>query len=351
MSANAATPTAAAAPSFAQLFGPVFWGFCVALILCGVSALQGYLYFTRYNDKLPVRLLAAMMLTLDFLSMALISQSMYYYMLPDFGSFAPLGAVTNELVVECLISAVITFTSQMYFAYQLYMVKSPGRTAIAMNAFVIVCGTVGFGGAIGCVGLMFIHPHSIFMNRNHTFAILAGLAKGFDAAADIVATIAMCMFLKSADTGITRTSSLLRSLMNLVINRGLLVTAAQIILLITFFASAGHLYWLAVHINTTKLYVNTFFGMLNARTALQDKYATGHMSLSTDHSITANSNANARRRSAAFNMVDNKVRPEFTHVGFPRKKADGMDMQAALGSQDYALGEIRVTTSSMVSDI
>lgn len=134
--------------------------------------------------------------------------------------------------------------------------------------------------------MMFAHPHAVFMNRNHSFAvrpplfnlppspkndidvvspckILAGLAKGCDATADIIATIAMCLFLTSAHTGISRcvplprpltsriylfihdrrTSSLLRSLMHLVINRGLLVTAAQIILLITFFASVGHLYW------------------------------------------------------------------------------------------------------------
>ncbi|KAJ7727437.1 hypothetical protein DFH07DRAFT_970194 [Mycena maculata] len=107
MSANVTSAAATAGPTYAQIFGPVFWGFCVALMLCGVSALQGYLYFTRYNDKIGVRLV-----------------SIYYYMLPHFGSFAPLNAVTKELVVECLISAVITFTSQMYFVYQLHVGKT-----------------------------------------------------------------------------------------------------------------------------------------------------------------------------------------------------------------------------------
>ncbi|KAJ7090483.1 hypothetical protein C8R44DRAFT_990706 [Mycena epipterygia] len=306
MSVDAAASNAAGGPSYAQRFGPVFWGFCLSLMLCGVSALQGYLYFSRYNDKLGVRLLATMMLVLDFLSMALICQSIYYYIFPDFGSSAPLDTITKELVVECLISAVITFTyaqfrlptfpfcamterctkksSQMYFSYQLYIIgSSPGQTATVMNAFVIAFGTLGFGGAlgtfpgvvqmgvmilttsIGCSTLMFMHPQAIFLNRNHTFAIFAGVSKVCDAAADLIATFAMCIFLKSTNTGISLNSSLLRSLMHLVINRGLLVTAAQIVLLITFFASVGHLYWLAVHINTTKLYVNTFFAMLNAR--------------------------------------------------------------------------------------
>ncbi|KAJ7199637.1 hypothetical protein GGX14DRAFT_699791 [Mycena pura] len=329
MSATAPVPAAAAAagPSYAQIFGPVFWGFCVALILCGVTALQGYLYFTRYNDKLGVRLVASMMLFLDFLSMALICQSMYYYMLPHFGSFAPLNAVTSELSIECLISAVITFTSQMYFVYQLHMVKSPGVTATVMKALVVVLGIVGLAGATGCVGMMFAVPGNIFMHRNRTFAILAGVAKGFGAAADIIATVAMCLFLNSAKTGITRTSSLLRSLMHLVINRGILVTAAQILLLITFFATSGHLYWLAVHINTTKLYVNTFFGMLNARSALQDRYASGPMS------VTASSTLNSRR------------------FAFGKQTASAGEKLGDLDAGDYALNEIRVTTSSTVAEI
>ncbi|KAJ7351530.1 hypothetical protein DFH08DRAFT_860644 [Mycena albidolilacea] len=312
-------------PTYAQIFGPVFWGFCCTLVLCGVSALQGYLYFTRYNDKLGVRSLAIFMILLDFLSMALICQSIYYYMLPHFGSFAPLSAVTNELVVECLIAAIITFASQMYFVYQLYMVKSVGSTASVMNALVVVFSVAAFAGSLGCVVIMFQYPQSIFMNRNHYFAVLAGLAKGFGAAADIIATIAMCMFLKSADTGITRTSSILKSLMHLVINRGILVTATQILQLIFFFATANHLYWLAVHINTTKLYVNTFFGMLNARPSLQDRH-TKDLGMSFSNEATGTSQRFATN-----------------------SKAGGHNKGAELDASEYPLGTIHVTTSSTVA--
>ncbi|KAF7309171.1 hypothetical protein MKEN_01119700 [Mycena kentingensis (nom. inval.)] len=299
-------------PSFAQIFGPVFWGFCVSLLLSGVSALQGYLYFTAgYKDKLGLRLLAMAMLfvlsavftfpapimssLLDFISTALICQSMYYYMLLHFGSFAPLSAVTGELSIECLISAIITISSQMYFVYQLHLVNCPSRMNLSMKALIVLLGTVGFAGQTGCVVMMFLRPGNIFVHRNMTFAVFAGISKGFSAAADVVATIAMCLFLSQASTGISRTSSLLRSLMHLVINRGVLVTAAQILLLVTFLATSGHLYWLAVHLNTTKLYVNTFFGMLNARTTLKDRYGTsGHISISNPDAGNTTFNSAAR---------------------------------------------------------
>ncbi|KAJ7889602.1 hypothetical protein B0H13DRAFT_2666185 [Mycena leptocephala] len=319
MSTDATVPTTVG-PTFAQLFGPVFW----ALFLCGVTVLQGYQYFTRYNDKLWVRLMAAIMLVLDLLSMALICQSMYYYMLLHFGSLAPLNAVTKELTVECLISAVIAFILQMYFVYQLYILRSPGSTATVMTALVGVLGTVGLGGAAGFVAIMFMFPQSIVVNRNHAFAVLNGIAKGFSAGADIVATIAMCMFLKSADTGFKRTSSMLRSLIHVAITRGILVTAAQILLLVIFFATTGHLYWLAVHITTTKLYVNTFFGMLNARGIIRERDVA-----TTPHTF--------------LNDVSANYKGLFSDIGAREKQAD-------LNTQDYTTSAIPVT-SSTVADI
>ncbi|KAJ6582381.1 hypothetical protein B0H19DRAFT_1252482 [Mycena capillaripes] len=259
-------------PIFVDIFGPVFWGFCVSLVLSGLTILQGYLYFTRYNDKLLIRGVAGLMLVLDLLSTALVCQSIYYYILPDYGSLAPLGAVTGELDVDCLISSVIAFmsvnsmahmfkrnsphSSQMYFVYQ-------AKAAPIMNAAIVILGTISFGGGIELVPFQ---------------RVFAGIHKASGAAADVVATIAMLIFLKAADTGIRQTSSILRSLMYLVVNRGLLVTAAQVVTLIVLFASTSHLYWVAVHINTTRLYVNTFFAMLNARTTSEENHGL-HISM------------------------------------------------------------------------
>ncbi|KAJ7278506.1 hypothetical protein C8J57DRAFT_1222350 [Mycena rebaudengoi] len=126
-------------------------------------------------------------------------------------------------------------------------VKRPAYLHRIMTAVVSVLATFGLGAASGSVAIMFMYPQAMFMDLLR-----------FGAAADIVATLAMCMFLKSAEKDITRTSSLLKSLMHLVINHGALVTACQGPLLVTFFASSGHRYWLALHINTAKLYVNAF---------------------------------------------------------------------------------------------
>ncbi|KAJ7703417.1 hypothetical protein B0H16DRAFT_1638773 [Mycena metata] len=279
MSPHSTLDLAMGDPDFGHTFEPVFWGFCVSLMLFGVSVMQAYLYFTRYSDKLWIRLLVGGMVTLDALSMVLIAQTVYYYTLPHFGNPGILDQVTPELTTECLISAILTCASQMYFAYQLFMIRSPGIIPKLANILVVTLAVLGLAGGIACTSVMFVFPRQVLSNRNHTFAVFAGINKGSGAAADIVATIAMCAFLSAADTGLKGTSNMLKTIMHLFVNRGILVTIAQVGLLIVFFATSNHLYWIAFHINGTKLYVNTFLAMLNARNSV--KFAGREVSLMT----------------------------------------------------------------------
>ncbi|KAJ7041501.1 hypothetical protein C8F04DRAFT_1079043 [Mycena alexandri] len=339
----------ASGPTFEERFAPAFWGFSVSLLLFGVTTLQGYLYFTHYNDKLWVGLLAGGMITLDFISMGLISQSMYHYILPQFGSFAPLSAITPELTVECLISALLTFASQTYFAYQLFMIRRPGIVAKLTNLSVVILGTVGLGSGIGFAAMMFMFPEEVFANRNHTLAILAGISKGFAAAANIVATIAMCSFLTLSDTGLAETSNMLDTIMHFFVNRAVLVTVAQIGLLVTFFATSNHLWWLAFHIPTTKLYVTTFFAMLNARSSVPGQSAPGQVS-----SMIESAN---RGRGSAIRYAPHEKPEQFGdayELDSPRlgdRELDSPRFAKGLESPRFANPAIYVTTTSTTAEI
>ncbi|KAG5636868.1 hypothetical protein H0H81_006590 [Sphagnurus paluster] len=114
----------------------------------------------------------------------------------------------------------------------------------------------------------------------------------------------MCIYLTSAKTGIAqcvrvsrircikfsidvnpRTTTLLNRLMRFVVHRGAMVTLIQTLLLVTFYAAPRKLYWLPFHINVTKLYANTFFAMLNARTHLKDTWQA-RSSIALSHSFS-----------------------------------------------------------------
>ncbi|KAF4565482.1 hypothetical protein EYR36_002053 [Pleurotus pulmonarius] len=212
--------------------GPVYWGTVISLVLGGITVLQAYTYFPHPSDRPLIQVLAASMAIFDFASSALVVQSVYYYLVPHFGT---------------------------------------GRGSWLIPVFVAVCAILAFVFGVACTSVMFVFHHNVLGDRHRHFELFFGLAKGFGALTDIVATAAMCKLLSNAGTGMSSTHSLLKSLIRFVVHRGVLVTLIQTLLLITFYAAPANLAWMAFHINVTKLYANTFFAMLNSREQLKDR--------------------------------------------------------------------------------
>ncbi|KAJ3746223.1 hypothetical protein DFH05DRAFT_1395004 [Lentinula detonsa] len=265
MAANPDTSTSQGI-DMSAIFAPFFWG---EVTLGGITIVQAYMYFPHPTDRMSVQVIAATMLILDLISSALVAQSLYYYLIPHFGSLAPLQFITPELSAECLISGILTFISQMYFVYQIYS----GKATWAMAPTNSMLAPLSAVGGIGCVATMYVFAYGVLADRNKDFAvrlinIFFGLAKGFGAVTDIMATIAMCTFLSNAKTGIRQTDNLIKNLIQYIVERGGVVTLIQTLLLITFYAAPNNLYWLAFHINVTKLYANTFCECLDLKLLL-----------------------------------------------------------------------------------
>jgi hypothetical protein len=166
-------------------------------------------------------------------------------------------------------SGAIMLISQLYFVRQLYIVKGLGINWWIPT--ITICAFLGFAGSVACVTIMYKFPHNVLANRHYCFTIFFGLAKGFGAVTDILATTAMCLFLTSSRTGIPETNSLITKLTRFIIHRGALVTLFQTALLVTFYAAPKDIYWAPLHLNVTKLYANTCFAMLNGRQHLKPK--------------------------------------------------------------------------------
>ncbi|KAJ8091806.1 hypothetical protein PM082_021041 [Marasmius tenuissimus] len=90
MSETVSIPTDGPGLDMSEVFAPFYWGFVISALI------------------------------FDLVSSALVAQSLYYYLVPHYGSLAQLGSITAELSAECLLSTIITFISQMYFVYQIY---------------------------------------------------------------------------------------------------------------------------------------------------------------------------------------------------------------------------------------
>ncbi|TFK35301.1 hypothetical protein BDQ12DRAFT_737610 [Crucibulum laeve] len=252
------------------VLGPLYWGTVASLILSGITIVQAYMYFPS-KDRLLVQATAAMMILLDLISTGLVAEGIYSYVIPNFGSIVPLNSLTPVLAGECGIGACIVLLSQLYFVWQIYIVTSKGSMKYLIPGVVIFFAVIGFVTGIGCAVVMVKEKHHILMNRSRMFNIFAGLTKSCAAVADILATAALCFHLGSSRNGIKATDNMLKYLIQLVIQRGLLVAIIQTVVVVLFFGTESRLYWIAVHVNVTRLYANTFFAMLNGRNHLKKR--------------------------------------------------------------------------------
>lgn len=288
MSANDTSPPGAAWVGYDMeaIFAPFYWGTVISLVLSGITFLQAYTYFPS-KDRCGVQILATVMIVLDIASTVLCAKGMYIYFVPHFGSMLPLQSLTPTIASECYLAVVITFLSQLYFAWQIWMVSQDrSKFKYITSGLVILFGVVAFVGGISCATFMIIDKMYILMNRSDRFTIAVGVAKGAAAVSDAIATVALCYSLGSARTGFDRTDSMIKTLMGYVVERGILVTLIQTLFLVLFFVKPGHLFWLSLHVNVTRLYANTFFAMLNGRERLKrigsQAQSTYVMSIGTD---------------------------------------------------------------------
>ncbi|KAF9259459.1 hypothetical protein L218DRAFT_1003808 [Marasmius fiardii PR-910] len=85
--------------NMANVFSPFFWGFVVSLFCTGITVVQAYIYFPHPTDGRVTQSIVAFMLVLDLVSSGLIAQSLYYYLIPHYGSVAQLNSVTPYVVI------------------------------------------------------------------------------------------------------------------------------------------------------------------------------------------------------------------------------------------------------------
>ncbi|KAJ7686826.1 hypothetical protein B0H17DRAFT_1204032 [Mycena rosella] len=265
-----------------EVFAPLFLGTVVSLVLSGITIMQAYIYFPS-KDRPFIQIIGV-----------------YSYMVPKFGSMFPLGNLNPSLSAECCMSVFIVYVSHLFFAYQIFTVIPRGFTKYLMPGLVTFFGTVSFAGAIGCVVTMFSQSQNILTNRSYQFSVFVGIAKGSAAVADLIATGALCFYIQAAhnSSGFTKTNNILKRLIGYILQRGILVTLIQITFLVIFFTTSTKFAWLALHVNVTRIYANTFFAMLNGRASLKTTEHSYGMSSSKSGTYNNSSNTNKLKFSA-----------------------------------------------------
>jgi len=241
------------------------------------------------KDKAWLRWTAGTMFAFEVISTALVIVAVFEYFVPHFGDVTHLWEITPALAVECIFSLFITFIAQFYFAYQIKKLKPPSLSSTILIWVLAIFATLSLLFGCLCSSMMFIH--SDWEKWAMTIQIGFIGSKGAAMLFDIISTVTMCIYLKRANpdvsSGIKR---VIQWLTWFCIQRGVLVTVVQSVLVIinpAFINSTyWEMYWLTPHLLVTRLYVNTFFAMLNSRKYLRNENLATHIHMDSDSTVS-----------------------------------------------------------------
>ncbi|KAJ8507824.1 hypothetical protein ONZ45_g9836 [Pleurotus djamor] len=275
-----------------EVFLTVLIGYVLATALYGITVTQTFLYFRNYaKDHIGIKLIVVLLWALDTSATALVSYSLYSYLVKDFGKpvFA-IDVIPRSFAAENGVMTGIIFITQSFFAYQIWIVSRNK----SLTGVIVVLSIAAFGKSpqIFCYRALrhssrllttlnsstfipSVDTNTIYENNNlqaldrKTDNIIRGTIKGLAALADILMAGGLIFYFRTKRTGVPQTEHILDKLVMYAASRGSLAAFAQIIYFIVFTAFPQHVYWQPVHQIISKLYVNSVLASLNARSILR----------------------------------------------------------------------------------
>ncbi|KAJ7292055.1 hypothetical protein C8J57DRAFT_1274522 [Mycena rebaudengoi] len=249
------------APTLDNTLGAVFLGVVVSCILFGVSSLQVYWYFHYYpNDGRLHKTSVAILWLLDAAHLSLTVFSTYHYGIMGFGHSERLEVVLWSIKLHTAINVVIVLMVQSLYAYRVWLLGSYHHSVLGYLVAGIVLG--GFG--VGILLAYETYTLNMWLDTSRiTWAVTFSFAAS--TAIDILISIAMCFYLKKSKGSESRLNSRISTLMQYTLSCGVFTSACSLACLFTFLLMPNNLIFLAFTYLLTRLYVNSFMAMMNAR--------------------------------------------------------------------------------------
>ncbi|OCH90034.1 hypothetical protein OBBRIDRAFT_835316 [Obba rivulosa] len=277
-------------------------GLVIAAALYGITNVQMYMYFKRYNeDSLFLKVMFAFLWILDTLHQILITQSIYTYAVTRFGNAAALEVPTWSFLVNVVVtgvSDVSTVFSQIVEIGKNYLITVPVMIVAIASLVGSIC-EASFAAFSLLSTYLIIFDRSLY---HQSWCLYIGLASG--AVADVLLASSLVVLLWRKRTGFARTDSLVRVLMLYTINSGVLTSVCAIMCFVTFTIMPNNFIYYALFMVLPKLLLNSLLASYNARRDMREAaYPTGDL-------VTIPLTNTTRRASMPISFRRNSKQPD-----------------------------------------
>ncbi|KAJ6624831.1 hypothetical protein B0H10DRAFT_2212241 [Mycena sp. CBHHK59/15] len=237
-----------------KTLGAGFIGVVVAAGLHGVSCVQAWYYYTHQKDHWPLKCLVATVMLFDTVHQALISHTVYTYLITNYNNSAELLDIVWSLLVEVLFNGLTAL-----FVQRLAFVYGDPRFTHAMQLSLVLSE---FGCVLAYVAMSL---------RLHTFAELAELkalsitVNALAVASDVFIAASLVTLLRRSRTGFTRSDTMIKKLVAFAINTGVVTSVCASASLISILIAPNTFIYILFFFCMGRLYCNSLLATLNAR--------------------------------------------------------------------------------------
>lgn len=244
--------------------GALLIGIVITAALYGLTTLQTYQYFrTSSADPYLFKATIFLLWILDTVHEVLIVQSLWTYVIVDFGNTTAINTPTKPLLGSLTVSGFMEYILKSLFCRRVWRLSGGNWFMVAP---IILFSTAEFVGAI-VFTVIGGNLNSFAALRHLSIDLYVGI--GSAAAADIVIAGSQVFLLLKHRTGFRRTNSIVRSLVMYSVNTGLLTSVVAVACFVTFAAMPNTFVYLALYNQLPKLLINAYLATLNAREDLR----------------------------------------------------------------------------------
>ncbi|KAL7284870.1 hypothetical protein ACG7TL_002183 [Trametes sanguinea] len=234
-------------------------GFTFATTLYGISLMQGYMYYRKYErDSRRLKTLVAVMLILDTLTSVTMAHAWYTYVVLDFGKPTGLLHIVWSYALENALSVVTSFIVQCFYAH---IIWSSGQKNKMIVALICIFATMNLGAGLALSAQMSIHTN-VFSLGSVTIRALAAACNGSATLCDLCIAWALGRY---PSDGRWNSLTAVEKAFVQVTSRGALTTLCQLMHLILTVGFPGHFFFLPFTMPESKLYTNSLLMTMNLR--------------------------------------------------------------------------------------
>ncbi|KAF9461927.1 hypothetical protein BDZ94DRAFT_768811 [Collybia nuda] len=279
------------------LFGPVFIGLIISSVFSGASVIQ-IIAYTRNgkNDSFGQKLAVWFIWSLDILHLSFMVHMIYHYLV----SFPTDGKLVWSFPAHVLIQVIILPAAQWLYIARIWKITPRGYKYVPSILSLLV--VINLAGIFTVVKLF---QSSTIQARNDIPGKKAvTIFFSMTTSLDILIAGTLCCALAKAGTNLRWTNSNVTMLLAYLVNTGAIVSLFSISALIIAVKSPGSGLFLAIGAISTRMYVNSLLGMVNARHYFQPRKAPMALVLRSETSSQHNSmDETTQRVSKTINEV------------------------------------------------